>query len=185
MIVRMGHRAHRHGQLLCAEMLSLLACSATDALGPTRDNSPVQTDATVYYLRRATNAWTATAKATYVNRGTTPVFYARCGVGDYAGPLFGLRRTGPDSTRTFWSDIAWACVGGVPTGEIRAGDSLTIEVRLGAYDQPTMSPPLRPEDFTGLLRVVLQLCGAVSADSDRCQALPHGLRESNAFVVRF
>ena len=172
--------------LLLAPAVGLLACGGVgDVVGPERDASPIQTDATVYRLQRTSNAYSATAMATYVNHTGTSVYYARCGVGGYSGPLFGLRRTGPDSTRTLWTDIAWACVGGVPTGELRPGDSVTVGVRLGAYDQPTMSPPLRAEDIVGLMRVVFQLCAHYTADSDYCQPLPGALRESNAFDVRY
>jgi hypothetical protein len=85
---------------------------------------------------------------------SAPIRYARCKSGPDVGPLLGVRRTGADSTRRPWTDLGWACVGGVPTGEIRPGDGVTVTVRVGAYDQPTMSP------------------------------LPQALRQSNAFDVR-
>ena len=152
---------------------------------PPRDGSPVQTDSVVYHLRRVAGAYEATAVATYVNRTGAPVYYARCGVGGYDGPLFGYRRTGPDSARSLFTDTAWGCVGGVPVGEIRPGDSVTVRVRLGALDQPNMTPPLRPEEIVGLMRVELELCGRYTRDSDSCDRVPQGARQSNAFDVRY
>jgi hypothetical protein len=145
----------------------------------------VQTDATSYRLRRTDGAYEATAVATYVNRTGAPVYYARCGVGSYDGPLFGYRRTGPDSARTLFTDSAWACVGGVPTGELRPGDSVTVRVRLGAFDQPRMTPPLKPEHIVGQMRVELQLCARYARDSDACDLLPQAARQSNAFDVYY
>ncbi len=162
------------------------ACSDVAAPAPPeRDASPVQTDATAYRLRRTGGGYEATAVATYVNRTGAPVYYARCGVGSYDGPLFGYRRTGADSARTLFTDSVWGCVGGVPTGELRPGDSVTVRVRLGAFDQPHMTPRLRPEDVVGRMRVELRLCARFARDSDACDLLPQPLRQSNAFDVRF
>lgn len=166
-----------------------LACGSSSEPsrgGPVRDNSLAQTDSTLYRLQRTGNAYRATAVVTYVNRTGSPVYYARCGIGSYDGPLFHVRRTGPDSTRKLWNDISWACLN-VPTGELPAGDSLNFEVPLGAYDQPTTSPPIKPEDLVGLMRVELHICANSQADSDRCtiSPLPQPLRQSNAFDVRY
>jgi hypothetical protein len=158
-----------------------------DAGGTARDGSPVQTDSSVYQLRRTTNAYEATARATYVNRTGSSVFFARCGVGSYTGPLFSIRRTGADSMRPLWTEISWGCVGSVPTGEVRAGDSLTVEVPLGGHDQPAASPPLQIADLIGLMRVAVELCAEYHADSDDCSLspLPQALRQSNVFDVRY
>ena len=94
-------------------------------------------------------------------------------------------RTGPDSTATFFSDWAWACVGGVPTGEIAVGDSVSVQVWLGSGDQPLKTPPLRPEHIVGTLRVFFHLCRNRLADSDYCDYLPRSETESNAFEVRY
>lgn len=175
-------------RLAAAAALALPGCRAVthpELSGPGRDASPVQTDAVVYVLRRTAGAYEATAVATYVNRTGAPVYYARCGVGGYEGPLFGFRRTGPDSARTLVSDAEWACVGGVPTGTLAPGDGVTMRVRLGAFDQPRMTPPLRPEDIVGLMRVELELCTRFSRDSDACERVPQAERQSNAFLVRY
>ena len=167
---------------------ALLASACRDAAAPeppARDASPVQTDAVVYHLRRSGGAYEATAVATYVNRTGAPVYYARCGVGGYDGPIFGYRRTGPDRARTLFTDSAWGCVGGVPTGELRPGDSVVVRVRLGALDQRKMTPPLTPEAVVGRMRVVLQLCSRFARDSDDCALLPQFARQSNAFDVRY
>lgn len=160
-----------------------VGCSASDVTGPVRDNSPVQTDAVVYQLRRTPGKYEATALATYVNRTGDTVYYARCMPAD-TGPIFGYLRTGPDSTRSLFTDTAWACVGGVPLGSIRPGDSLTVAVRLGALDQPYMTPPLQPEEIVGRMRIWLALCARSAADSD-CESLPMAERQSNAFDVRY
>ena len=167
-------------------VLSCRDVTAADAAGPARDASPAQTDSTVYHLHRTTNAYAAFATVTYVNRSATSVYYAPCGVGTYEGPLYGVRRTGPDSTRRLQTDIAWGCGGRVPTKELRPGDSVTVRVRLGAYDQPTQTPPVQREDLVGLMRVQFSLC-ARSGNSDDCALapLPQTLEQSNAFDVRY
>jgi hypothetical protein len=77
-------------------------------------------------------------------------------------------------------------VGGVPTKELRPGDSVTVQLRLGAYDQPTVSPPVQPEDLVGLMRIQFSLCTR-SVNSDDCALapLPQALKQSNAFDVRY
>lgn len=171
---------------LVACLTSCRDMTAVEPSGPTRDASPAQTDSTVYHLHRTTNAYEASATVTYVNRTATSVYYAPCGVGTYEGPLYGIRRTGPDSTRRLQNDIAWGCGGRVPTKELRPGDSVTVQIRLGAYDQPTQSPPVQPEDLVGLMRVQFSLC-ARSGNSDDCALapLPQALEQSNAFDVRY
>ena len=151
---------------------------------PERDDSPVQTDSVVYHLQRRASEYRAEVIATYTNRTGTRVYFARCN-GESTTPMFGVRRTGADSTRTFFSDLAWACVGGVPTGEIPAGGSLTVRVSVGSLDQPAMQPPLKPEHLVGLLRVDLRLCKRYSADSDYCDSVPDAQRSSNAFLVTY
>ena len=138
----------------------------------------------MYHLRRESFAYRAYARITLRNRTAAPIHFARCMPGDTL-PMFGLRRTGPDSTRSFFVDWAWACVGGVPTGELRPGDSLEVRVPLGSYDQPQMSPPLRPEELIGLLRAQFSLCRARVADSDYCDPVPQAEAQSNAFEVRY
>lgn len=158
--------------------------SCESPTAPARDNSPVQTDLSVYTLERYTSAWLATAIATYVNRTGQPVYYARCSSTD-RGPMWGLRRTGPDSTRNFFTSYAWGCVGAVPTGEIKPGDSVSVRVTLGSLDELNMNPPLKAEDIIGTLRVFLELCAGYPTDSDNCVLLPESLRQSNAFLVRY
>lgn len=166
-----------------AAIATLLSCRSA-AIAPARDSSPVRTDETTYSLHRLRGEYQATAIATYVNRTGASVYYARCGDRS-PDPLFGVRRTGGDSARRLFSDHMRLCVGGVPTGELRPGDSVSVQVPLGAHDQPTMSPPMRPEDIVGLMRVELELCARYSRDSDSCQLLPLALRQSNAFQVRY
>ena len=161
-----------------------LCCAAPSAPGPARDGAPVQTDAVVYELRRIPGAYEATARATYVNHTGSPVYYTRCLPGD-AGPIFGYRRTGPDSTRSLFTDSAWGCVGGVPAGVLRPGDSVTVHVRLGAFDQPQMTPPLQPDEIVGRMRIWLALCTRNVPNSADCGPLPLVERESNAFDVRY
>ena len=154
--------------------------------GRARDTSPAQTDATIYHLHRTSIAYEAMATVTYVNRAATSIYYAPCGVGTYDGPLYGIRRTGPDSTRKLQTDVAWGCLGGVPTKELRPGDSVTVQVRLGAYDQLTVSPPVRREDLIGLMRIQFRFCErSVSSDDCGRSQLPQALEQSNAFDVRY
>jgi hypothetical protein len=160
-------------------------CSATGVNAPpVRDNSPVQTDSLVYHLERRSSEYRAYVTATFTNNTSSPVYFARCN-GESDLPMFGVRRTGPDSTKTLFLDFAWACVGGVPTGQIPPGGSTTVRVPVGSVDQPAMQPPLKPEDLVGLMRVSLQLCRSYSADSDYCDAVPETERISNAFLVTY
>ena len=165
-------------------IVASLACSVPSEPGPTRDDSPIQTDAVVYRLRRVEGAYEATARATYVNRTDGPVHYSRCHP-SYDGPIYGYRRTGPDSTRSLFTDMTWACVGGVPPGVIAPGERIEIAVRLGALDQSQMYPPLRPEEIVGRMRIWLSLCKPSTTESTDCTALSLEQRQSNAFDVRY
>lgn len=151
---------------------------------PARDASPIQTDSTVYRLVRLPGEYRTYVTATYRNTTGGPVHYARCDSRS-TGPIFGVGRTGPDSTRLYMQGIAWGCVGGVPTGTIANGESVIIRIPVGSGDQPNMLPALKPEDLIGLLRVNLALCKARVADSDYCEALPASQRQSNAFLVKY
>jgi len=164
--------------------VAIVGCAASDVAGPARDDSPVQTDAVVYRLRRKPGMYEATALATYVNRTGGTVYYPRCHF-TIEGPKFGYFRTGPDSTRSLFTDTYWGCVGGVPMGIIRPGDSLTVAVRLGALDQPDMTPPLLPEEIVGRMRIWLGLCKSPATESGECEYLPLRERQSNAFDVRY
>jgi hypothetical protein len=149
-----------------------------------RDTSPIQTDATSYQLVRGAGEWRAWVTATYRNDGRGPVFYPRCGGGS-TGPMFGVVRAGPDSTATFFTNFAFACVGGVPTGTILPRQSVTVRVPLGSVDQPNMQPPLRPEHLVGSARVVLRLCSNYAEDSDYCTPLPRSMSQSNVFLIHY
>ena len=99
--------------------------------------------------------------------------------------MSGVGRTGPDSSRAFFVDYAWACVGGVPRGTIAPGESIAVRVPFGSVDQPSMQPPLRAEELVGLFRIYLTFCANYSTDSDNCELLPIAERRSNAFLVYY
>jgi len=151
---------------------------------PPRDDSPVQTDSLLYHLKRLPSEYRAYVMATYTNRTQSSVYFARCNR-QSTTPMFGVRRTGPDSSTSLFSDVAWACVGGVPTGVIAPGESVTIHAKVGSVDQPAMQPPLKPEDLVGLMRVEMRLCRKFSIDSDYCDPVPDAQRISNAFLVTY
>ncbi len=151
---------------------------------PGRDDSPAQTDSLVYHLQRLPSEYRAYVTATFTNRNSSSVYFARCNRQSTV-PIFGIRRTGADSAKILFSDFAWACVGGVPTGEIAPGASLTVRVPVGSVDQAAMQPPLKPEHLIGLMRVTLSLCRQFSADSDYCDPVPDAQRISNAFLVTY
>jgi hypothetical protein len=154
------------------------------ALGPARDDSPVQTDAVIYTLKRGPGAWYASALATYRNVDTVPVSFYRCLPTDTL-PIFTVRRTGTDTTRPLFAGWAWACVGGVSAGSLAPGASITVQVPLGSVDQPHMQPPFQRDWMVGRMRVELQLCRLAAADSGTCEPMSQAERQSNAFDVRF
>ena len=160
------------------------ACSSSKITDPPRDNSPIQTDSVAYHLQRLPSEYRAYVTATFTNRSGSSVYFARCNE-QSAGPMFGVRRTGPDSSARLFSDFAWACVGGVPAGEVPAAASVTVRVPVGSVDQHAMQPPLKPEELVGLMRVELSLCKRFTADSDDCDPLPQSQRSSNAFYVSY
>jgi hypothetical protein len=176
----------------CLEFAWLaLACAVTAACGtssvnsvPARDQSPLQTDSLVYHLKRLPGEFRAYVAATFRNQTASPIYFARCNRGSTT-PMFVLRRTGSDSARVLFSDLAWACVGGVPTGSIAAGDSVIVNVPVGSLDERAKQPPLMPEHIVGLLRIELSLCQKHSADSDYCARVPQAQSSSNAFLVTY
>lgn len=171
---------------------ALVACRGpTDAIlpgdvdvPPTRDTSPVQTDSLSYRLVRRPGEYRAYVVATYRNTTGAPVYFKRCTM-EAPLPMFDMGRTGADSTRDFFVDWAWACVGGVPTGVLAPGASVTVRVPFGSVDQPNMQPPLRAEELVGVFRIYLSLCTQYLADSDDCVASPVAERRSNAFLVHY
>lgn len=183
--------AERMRRRLGALLLAALACAeptetvVPDPDLPTRDQSPMQTDQLTYQLVRGESEFRTIVRAKYVNTTGAPVYYARC-LSNSTGPMFHRARTGPDSTRRFFTDSdTWACVGGVPTGVIAPGDSVEVTVPFGSFDQPRMQPPLEPEDMVGLFRVYLSLCETFEADSDDCRPSPAAQRRSNAFLIHY
>lgn len=166
--------------------LVFAACSVYDVADPSalteRDASPAQTDSLVYHLVRTPGMYRAYVTATYTNNTAAPIHFARCGTGATT-PMYGVRRTGPDSTARLFIDWAWACVGGVPTGTLAPGASVTVRVPVGSIDQPNMSPPLKPEDLVGTMRIVFSICKSRAGDSDYCEDVPGAQRQSNAFRV--
>jgi hypothetical protein len=181
-------RPSRFGLLLAAVVAGCAAERITTAsvpgARPPWDASPVQTDSLIYHLRRTPGEFSAYVSAVYRNTTADPVYFARCNPAA-TGPMFWSRRTGPDSTRSFFTDWGWACVGGVPTGTLMPGDSLIVSVRFGSVDQPMMQPPLQPDELVGDFRVQLLLCVRPEQDSDHCSPSPQAQRSSNAFSVRY
>jgi hypothetical protein len=100
-------------------------------------------------------------------------------------PMYDVRRTGPDSTRSSLVGLAWACVGGVPTGLVPPAGSVTVQARLGGTTSSSATPTTEPEAGLGHFRVVLALCAEAVNDSDLCTPLPMPESQSNAFEVRW
>jgi len=164
----------------CAVRVSAVPTEAK----PPWDSSAVQTDSLIYHLRRRADEYRAYATATLRNTTTSPIYFAQCNI-NTVSPMFGIRRTGADSTRRYFQEWDWACTGGVPTGTLNPGDSIVVRVPLGSVDQPTMQPALQPGDIVGELRIELTLCAQFETESGRCALLPQAQRSSNAFSVRY
>ncbi len=145
---------------------------------------PIVTNAVAYTLEREDGGYAAEALATYTNSTGRPVYY-QCCTRESTGPIYGLRRTGADSTARSFLGGAWACVGGVPTGRVLPGGSLSARVSLGSTDSPQAQPPITPAERVGRFRIEFALCAQHVDDSDDCEALPQVARESNSFELRF
>ena len=164
-----------------------ISCAGHD-LGPSDFSlppgapAPVTLDATVYTLARVPGGYEATAIATYTNQTGHQVYYARCRPDD-ATPTFSLVRTSP-MTAPSVVGTPWACVGGVPTGSLRPGATITIRVALGSSDSPLAQPAIQPEQRTGSFRVLLDLCVTRAAESADCVSLPESARQSEVFDLR-
>ena len=175
-------------RLLVLVMAGGLGCTATDvdpndfALVPGAP-PPIVTDATTYTLTKVAGGYDALAQAVYTNTTGRMVYYQRC-MPDLPGPIYGVRRTGPDSTARAFVGGVWACVGGVPTGRVRPGGTLSAEVWLGSTDSPNAQPPIAVGERVGQFRIEFALCAAYAESSDNCAPLPTAARESNAFEVR-
>lgn len=175
--------------LFTIPLSAVLACSASvvgpeDFMLPPGAPPPVVTDAVVYTLIHEPGGYAATALATYTNTTGRPVYYQRC-TRESTGPIYGLRRTGKDSTARSFVFAVWACVGGVPTGRIPPGGSLSARVSLGSTDSPHAQPAIAPEERVGRFRIEFALCAHPANDSDDCEALPQAATESNTFELRF
>lgn len=160
----------------------IVACNTSD-LGPGNPENagpPIETDASVYRLARIPGGYSAVAVATYRNSTGRPVFYQRCFM-ESVEPLYGVRRTGSDSTASTVVGPGWGCVGGVPTGRVVPNQSLTITVNLSSYDSPNAQPPVTPAERIGRYRVEFMLCADFEEESGACRLLPQAERESNAF----
>ncbi len=182
---RLARPSARCAASIAALAVALAACEANSTAPVSlRDDSPLQTDSLAYALRRLPGEYRAYVQATYVNRGAQPVYFARCAT-HWTTPMFYISRTGSDSKRRFFHDWAWACVGGVPTGVLQPGQSLRVRAPFGSIDQPSMYPPLKPEDLVGEFRIFLELCTQYEADSDNCKRRHPLERRSNAFLVHY
>lgn len=173
--------------LLCFS-LGLGACKPERAVQPsssdTADDAPARTDSLRYTLRVVPGGYDAAANVTFTNHGTSAIAYARCGP-QSTTPMWSVVRTGPDSTAKSSIVSAWGCVGGVPTGLIAPGDSVTMLVWLGSTTSPNANPPIQPSERVGRFRVRLTLCTRPVAESGYCDLLPQAQRQSNAFDVVF
>ena len=103
---------------------------------------------------------------------------------DSPGPVYGLQRA---TDKQLWSviGVAWACVGGVPTGVVEPGESLRFQVWLGSAASPHASPPIQPEERIGLYRIVLFLFDHPTTNDSDDRPLSEGDRRSNVFEVKF
>ena len=145
---------------------------------------PVATDAAVYTLLPTPAGHRAAAVATYTNTTGRTVYFRRCMPED-TNPMFRFRRTGADSTAPWSIGVVWACVGGVSTGRVLPGASLTLTVGLGSPGLPFHQPPADPQEGVGHFRLELDLCAEAADDPEDCIELPQPAKESNAFEVRY
>jgi len=177
--------ASPQGVTRCVAVLAIgsMSCRSADAPGPPRDSSPVQTDATVYHLQTTSAGYSAWATATYTNETSGPVYFVRC-MDEDTLPIYYLGRTGPDSTAPAFIGVFWGCIGGVPTGVLNVGKTISVRVWLGSLDSPQAQPPITDAERSGTFRILLDFCTAYTSDSDTCTRLPREQRQSNAFDVR-
>lgn len=169
-------------------LAAAVACSSTDvdpeAFAPAPGApAPVTTDATVYTLTKSIGGYDAGALAVYTNTTGRTVYYRRCNP-ESTGPIHYVRRTGADSTAAAFVGVVWACVGGVPTGRVRPGGTLTALVWLGSTDSPHAQPAITIAQRVGRFRIGFELCAEYAGDSEDCVPLPAAARESSEFELR-
>lgn len=150
----------------------------------TSKEDAVKTDATVYVLKESDGSFDAYATATFRNHFGRAVYFQRC-TGDSQGPMYEIRRTGIQAGHRSLVGAVWACVGGVSTGDVPHGESISVRVWLGSAKSPNANPPDRPEDRVGVFRILLNLCRTYQGDSDDCELLPDSERRSNEFEIRY
>lgn len=178
--------------VLLAVGLVTAACPQTEqakpadsppATSPTdQTTSPITTDARVYSLTESHDRFDTEAIATYTNRTSRDVFFKRCN-NESDGPMHSVVPSG--SRRRTIVGVGWACVGGVPTGTISPGRSVTVRVWLGSMKSPGSTPPVQPEDRIGMFHIEFSLCEEASADSDRCRRVPEARRRSSDFEITY
>src|SRR5439155_21746187 len=130
------------------------------------------------------NRFDAYAVATYKNRTARTVYFARCMPGDHTS-MYELRRVGDTRTHVTTVGAMWACVGGVPAGQVSPGGTISVRVWLGSAKSPHAQPPDNDQDRIGTFRILFALCRTRVNDSDRCVAVPDAERQSDTFEIRF
>ena len=167
----------------------LVACPSKHtgriSIGSSPDGTfPVATDARVYRLVERADRFDAWAIATYRNRTGKTVYFARCKPDDRT-PMYELRRDPDNGKHTTTVGGGWACVGGVPSGEVAPSGTVSVRVWLGSTKSPHAQPPDNDQDRIGTFRILLDLCTTRVDDSDHCKPLPDTERQSDTFQITF
>ena len=147
-----------------------------------RDASPIQSDSLVYTLKSSPGVYEAWGSFSYTNTTGHTIYFARC-FSNSTVPLANIRRSEVDTLLRSAVNVIWACVGGVPSGELAPGATVTIPLFLGSAVSPQAYPPTYAYERVGRFRVSFMLCSALGIDG--CPLLPQPERQSNAFEVRF
>jgi hypothetical protein len=155
-----------------------------EAILPTRDASPIQTESLLYVLRHTPGQYEAWAQVNYTNLGATPVYLQQCTRNAF--PIYGIQRAPPDTGAVFLGPI-WGCGGGVPPIVIAPGAARRDSVHLVSTEAPLAQPPIGPHERVGLFRVVYYAYSRDWGTSDPNDAdlLPIAQRQSNVFRVRY
>jgi hypothetical protein len=162
--------------------LALTACGDGESeiySGPFPRAYFARTDSSTYQMTGAGGSAEEVVQVTYTNLYSAPIFYARCTPGSDV-PRYSLIRPAVDSGVPIYRDEVPTCVGGVSTGKLEEGESITFSV---SFTSSTESGGPMAER-SGRLQIVILTCQRHRSDSDHCDPRPYdNYSRTNEFTL--